>query len=63
MALSWTDAQNAVLNPASGTPFELVEDTVFGVKMEVFKNTPPNLALVLQNARNFGDATFLLYEG
>ena len=63
MALSWIEAQNAVLNPGSGTPFELTEGEVFGVKMEVFKNCPPNLALVLQNARNFGDATFLLYEG
>lgn len=63
MALSWIEAQDAVLNPGSGTPFELTEAEVFGVKMEVFKNCPPNLALVLQNARNFGDATFLLYEG
>ena len=63
MALSWTDAQKAVLDPGSGTPFELTETEVFGVKMEVFKNAPPNLALALQGARNHGDATFLLYEG
>jgi len=36
---------------------------VLGVKMEVFKNAPPNLALVLQGARGHGDKTFLLYEG
>jgi long-chain acyl-CoA synthetase len=36
---------------------------VRGVRMEVFKNAPPNLALALQNARNHGDATFLIYEG
>ncbi|MEY2966110.1 MAG: hypothetical protein RLY50_160, partial [Actinomycetota bacterium] len=63
MPLSWTDAQNAVLDPGSGTPFELTETEVFGVKMEVFKNAPPNLALALQAARGHGDATFLLYEG
>ena len=63
MALSWIEAQNAILNPGSGSPFELVEGEVFGVKMELFKNCPPNLALVLQNARNHGDKTFLLYEG
>ena len=63
MALSWTDAQKAVLDPGSGTPFELTETEVFGVKMEVFKNAPPNLALALQGARKHGDATFLLYEG
>ncbi len=63
MALSWTDAQKAVLDPGSGTPFELTETEVFGVKMEVFKNAPPSLALALQGARAHGDATFLLYEG
>ena len=63
MALSWTDAQKAVLDPGSGTPFELTETEVFGVKTEVFKNAPPNLALALQGARAHGDATFLLYEG
>ena len=63
MALSWTDAQKAILDPGSGTPFELTETEVFGVKMEVFKNAPPNLALALQGARAHGDATFLLYEG
>ena len=63
MALSWTDAQSAVLAPGSGTPFELTEAEIRGVKMDIFKNCPPNLALVLQNARNFGDNTFILYEG
>ena len=63
MTLSWIDAQKAVLDPGSGTPFELMDAEVMGVKMEVFKNAPPNLALALQNSRNHGDATFLLYEG
>ena len=63
MAMSWIEAQNAILSPGSGTMFELVEGEVFGVKMELFKHCPPNLALVLQNARNHGDKTFLLYEG
>ena len=63
MALSWTEAQTKVLAAGSGTPFELMEAEIRGVKMDVFKNCPPNLALVLQNARNFGDATFIIYEG
>ena len=63
MALSWTEAQQEIMAPGSGTPFELVEGEIRGVKMDVFKNSPPNLALVLQNARNFGDTTFLVYEG
>ena len=63
MALSWTEAQDVVLNPGSGTPFELMDSEVLGVKMEVFKHAPPNLALVLQGARGHGDKTFLLYEG
>ncbi len=58
MALSWTEAQTKVLAAGSGTPFELMEAEIRGVKMDIFKNCPPNLALVLQNARNFGDATF-----
>jgi long-chain acyl-CoA synthetase len=63
MSLSWTDAQKAVLDPGSGTPFELTETEVFGVKMEVFKHAPQNLAVALQGARAHSDATFLLYEG
>ena len=63
MALSWIEAQTKVLAAGSGTPFELMEADIRGVKMDVFKNCPPNLALVLQNARNFGDATFIIYEG
>jgi len=63
MALSWTEAQTKVLAAGSGTPFELMEAEIRGVKMDIFKNCPPNLALVLQNARNFGDATFIIYEG
>lgn len=63
MALSWTDAQKKILDPGSGTPFELEQGEVFGVKMELFKNAPRNLALVLQGARAHGEKTFLLYEG
>ena len=63
MALSWSDAQKAVLDPGSGTMFELMEAEVMGVKMEVFRHAPQNLALLLQGARAQGDKTFLLYEG
>jgi len=61
--LSWIDAQKAVFDPGSGTPFELTKTQVRGVPMEVFKGAPPNLALALQSARGHGDATFLIYEG
>lgn len=63
MALSWLEAQQTVLASGSGTPFELMEAEIGGVKMDVFKHSPPNLAVVLQNARTFGDATFIIYEG
>jgi long-chain acyl-CoA synthetase len=63
MPLSWTEAQDTILNPGSGTMFELETATVLGVEMEVFKHAPKNLALVLQGARGHGDKTFLLYEG
>jgi len=63
MPLSWIDAQKAVFDPGSGTPFELTKTQVRGVPMEVFKGAPPNLALALQSARGHGDATFLIYEG
>ena len=35
MSLSWIDAQKAVFDPGSGTPFELTETEVRGVRMEV----------------------------
>ena len=63
MALSWIDAQKAVLDPGSGTPFELVQQNVMGVDMEVFKNAPQSLAHMLQGARAHGDKDFILYEG
>jgi long-chain acyl-CoA synthetase len=43
--------------------FELIDGEVRGVKMKVFKNSPPHLGLVFANARNHGDKPFLVYEG
>ena len=54
MPQSWTEAQNTILNPGSGTMFELETANVLGNEMEVFKHAPKNLALILQGARAHG---------
>src|SRR5215469_531971 len=44
-----------------GQQFEVVEETVFGVRMRVFKNAPPSMRAVLEASRAFGDRDFLVY--
>jgi long-chain acyl-CoA synthetase len=44
-----------------GQRFEVVEETVFGVRMRVFKNAPPSMRMVLEASRAFGDRDFLVY--
>ena len=44
-----------------GQQFEVVEETVFGVRMRVFKNAPPSMRTVLEASRAFGDREFLVY--
>jgi long-chain acyl-CoA synthetase len=61
MAMTWDEANLAVTAP--GQMFELIDGEVRGVKMKVFKNSPPHLGLVFANARNHGDKPFLVYEG
>ena len=60
MSLNWNEAIAAAT--AEGKPFELVDATVNGVTMPVFKNAPPHLGLVFAAARNHGDKTFVVYE-
>ncbi len=61
MAMTWDEANLAVTAP--GQMFELIDGEVRGMKMKVFKNSPPHLGLVFANARNHGDKPFLVYEG
>jgi long-chain acyl-CoA synthetase len=44
-----------------GQQFEVVEETVLGVRMRVFKNAPPSMRKVLEASRAFGDRDFLVY--
>jgi acyl-CoA synthetase (AMP-forming)/AMP-acid ligase II len=43
-----------------GQPFELVEQTIEGVPLTVYKNLPPNLSHLIVEAERFGDRTFLV---
>lgn len=47
---------------ATGAPFEMEEATIRGVKMRVWKNAPPNLRVVFEATRAYGDRTYLVYE-
>lgn len=60
MTITWDEATAAVTGP--GQMFELMDATVRGVPMQVFKNCPPNLGFLLAMARGHGDKTFLVYE-
>ena len=61
MSLTWDEATAQVTG--SGQIFELVDATVLGVPMQVFKNSPPHLGAVFTGARNHGDKTFIVFEG
>jgi long-chain acyl-CoA synthetase len=58
--LGWFEAINAATGP--GQIFELVEANVRGVRTQVFKNAPANVAQFFALARNHGDKDFLVYE-
>ncbi len=58
--LGWFEAIGAATGP--GQTFELVDATVGGVPMQIFKNAPPNLAQVFAAAHNHGDKDFIIYE-
>jgi len=47
---------------APGQPLEVVEETVGGIRMRVWKNAPDSLRSVLELSRGHGEATFLVYE-
>ncbi len=43
-----------------GQPFELVEQTVDGIPLQVYRHLPPNLSHLIVEAARFGDRTFLV---
>ena len=45
---------------APGQPFELVEQVIEGVPLQVYKNLPANLGHFIAEAERFGDKTFLV---
>src|SRR5579859_7676158 len=45
---------------APGQPFELVDQTVDGVPLKVYRNLPRNLGHLIVEAERFGDRTFLV---
>ncbi len=55
-------AQAHALLTAPGSPFEMDEVAIRGVKTRVWKNAPPSLRELLAFGRAHGDKTFLVYE-
>jgi long-chain acyl-CoA synthetase len=47
---------------APGADFELVEETVDGIPMRVFRNAPPTLLAVLEGTRQFAERDAVVYE-
>src|SRR3954469_22530211 len=47
---------------APGADFEIVEETVLGMPMRVFRNAPPSLRAVLALTRGFADRDAVVYE-
>ena len=55
-------AQAHALIGQPGTPAEVSEETIRGIKYKVWKNQPPTLRAVVEVAKGFGDKVFLVYE-
>ncbi|HYG25901.1 MAG TPA: class I adenylate-forming enzyme family protein [Caulobacteraceae bacterium] len=55
-------AQAHALLTAPGSPMEMEEIEIRGVKTRVWKNLPPNLRSIVQMGRAFGPRIFLVYE-
>jgi long-chain acyl-CoA synthetase len=47
---------------APGADFELVEETVQGIRMRVFRNAPPTLRAVLEGTHQFAERDAVVYE-
>jgi len=64
-AVSWpamSIAQAHALLTQPGSPFEMEEVDIFGVKTRVWKNAPPSLRSLLEASRAYGERVFLVYE-
>ena len=59
-ALSLAECEAALCAP--GARFEMETVPIHGVPTRVWKNAPPNLAVLAQVGRSHGDATFVIYE-
>jgi long-chain acyl-CoA synthetase len=44
----------------AGQPFELMDATVNGISLRVYKNLPPNLTHLLVQAAGYADRTFIV---
>jgi len=55
-------AQAHKLLTAPGSPFEMGEAEIRGIKTRIWKNAPPTLYHLFQWQRQFSDKTFLVYE-
>src|SRR5437899_10489992 len=55
-------AEATAVLTAPGQIFEVGEETVRGIPLNVWKNAPPSLRAVLEMSRGHGDQTFLVYE-
>ncbi|NRA02480.1 MAG: acyl--CoA ligase [Myxococcales bacterium] len=48
---------------APGAPFELVDATVLGEPMRIFKDRDASLCSLLRRSRSFGDAAYIVQDG
>ena len=59
-AISLAEAHALLTRP--GSPFELAERDIRGVRTRVWKNAPTSLRAVLELSRGHGDQDYLVYE-
>ena len=59
-AMSRADALGALT--AAGADFELVEETVHGEPVRVFRNAPPSLRAILESTREYADRDAVVFE-
>src|SRR5947208_2097999 len=60
--MTMTIAEATAVLTAPGQIFEVGDETVRGIPLNVWKNAPPSLRAVLEMSRGHGEQTFLVYE-
>ncbi|MEQ9518020.1 MAG: class I adenylate-forming enzyme family protein [Parvibaculum sp.] len=60
-ALSIADA-HSLLTGTEGSPFEMAEETIRGVKLRVWKNAPPSLRDLFEAGRAHGELDYLVFQ-